>query len=78
MVGRRRTGVDDYFLAGRSMPMWAVAISILATSQSAATFVGGPQQSYAGNLTYFMANLGGLIAVIIVPLFFIPAYYRHG
>ena len=78
MVGRRRTGVDDYFLAGRSMPMWAVAISILATSQSAATFVGGPEQSYTGNLTYFLANLGGLIAVVIVALLFLPAFYRHG
>ena len=77
LVGRKRSEGDDYFLAGRSMPMWAVAISVLATSQSAATFVGGPQQAYAGNLTYFMANLGGLLAVIIVAVLFIPAFYRY-
>ncbi|MCZ6835780.1 MAG: sodium:solute symporter [Planctomycetota bacterium] len=86
-AGRKRSGEtgdtvsggggDDYFLASRSMPMWAVAISILATSQSAATFVGGPQQAYAGNLTYLMANLGGLLAVILVAVLFIPAFYKH-
>ena len=60
-LGRKHRGADEFFLAGRSMPMWAVAISVLATSQSAATFVGGPQQAFAGNLTYFSANLGALL-----------------
>ena len=67
----------EFFLAARSMPVWAVAISVLATSQSAATFVGGPEQSYTGDLTYLSANLGGLLAVIIVAVFFLPAFYRR-
>ncbi|TVQ54040.1 MAG: sodium:solute symporter [Phycisphaerales bacterium] len=75
---RRGRDGDDYFLAGRSMPMWAVAISVLATAQSAATFVGGPQQSYAGDLTYFASNLAPIIAAIIVAIWFLPAFYRHG
>lgn len=77
LIGRKTRDANDFFLAGRSMPMWAVAISVLATSQSAATFVGGPQQAYAGNLTYFSANLGALLAVVLVAIFFIPAYYRR-
>jgi len=76
-AGRGRNGGDDFFLGGRRMPLWAVAISVLATAQSAATFVGGPQEAYDGNLTYLAANLGGLIGVVIVAVFFIPAYYRH-
>jgi len=68
----------DYFLAGRQMPVWAVAISTLATAQSAATFVGVPQDTFNGNLTYFMAILGSIPAAIIIALFFIPAYYRLG
>jgi hypothetical protein len=47
---RKVADTRDYFLANRSMPAWAVAISILATAQSAATFVGVPRSSYAGNL----------------------------
>jgi len=73
---RTRTG-DDFFLAGRSMPIWAVAISVLATAISAATFIGGPQQAYTGNLTYLSANIGALIAVVIVAVVFVPAFYRH-
>ena len=76
VASRRGAGSDEYFLAGRSMPVWAVAISVLATSQSAATFVGGPQQAFAGDLTYLSANLGGLIAVVVVAWFFLPAFYR--
>ena len=67
----------EYFLAGRRMPMWAVSVSIIATSLSAATFVGAPEQSYTGDLTYLSTNIGGLIAVVIVAYFFIPAFYRH-
>ena len=39
---RRAARRLEFFLAARSMPVWAVAISVLATSQSAATFIGGP------------------------------------
>lgn len=75
-VSMKRRGADDFFLAGRRIPMWAAAVSVLATSMSAATFLGGPQQAYAGNLTYFAVNLAALLAVVLSALFFIPTYYR--
>jgi SSS family transporter len=74
---RRAARRREFFLAARSMPVWAVAISVLATAQSAATFVGGPEQAYRGDLTYLSANLGGLVAVLIVSIFFLPAFYRR-
>ncbi len=77
-VGRKKRGSDEFFLAGRSMPMWAVSISVLATSLSAATFIGGPQQSYTSNLTYLSATIGGIIAIFIVAFGFLPAYYKQG
>ncbi|MDG2054773.1 MAG: hypothetical protein P8J86_08700 [Phycisphaerales bacterium] len=78
IVGRTNRTKDEFFLASRQMPVWAVALSVLATSQSAATFIGGPQQAYVGNLTYFAGNLGALIAVLIVGLVFLPVFYRQG
>ncbi len=77
-LSRRQKGTEDYFLAGRSMPAWAVSISVLATSLSAATFIGAPQDAYDGNLTYLSATLGTIVAAIIAAAVFIPAYYRHG
>lgn len=73
---RKRTTTSDYFLGGRDLPAWAVAISVLATSLSAATFVGGPAQSYRGDLTYLSANIGAIIAALLVAMFFIPVFYR--
>lgn len=74
---KKQKDTDDYFLGGRQMPAWAVAMSIVATSLSAATFIGGPQQSYVGDLTYLSVNIGVAIAVLIVAFGFIPAFYRH-
>src|SRR5262245_51236665 len=73
---REPEGADEYFLAGRQMPVWAVAVSVLATSLSAATFIGGPQQAYVGDLTYLSANLGAVLAILVVAAVFIPVYYR--
>ncbi len=73
---RKVKDTKDYFLANHSMPVWAVALSILATAQSAATFVGAPQSSFAGDLSYLSANIGGIIAAMILATVFIPAYYR--
>lgn len=74
---REAKNTAEYFLAGRRMPMWAVSVSIIATSLSAATFVGAPEQSYTGDLTYLSTNIGGIIAVLVVAYFFIPAYYKN-
>lgn len=73
---RAKRNTTDYFLGGRSMPVWAVAISILATAQSAATFVGVPETAYNGNLTYLSTNIGGILAAIVLASILIPRYYR--
>jgi len=74
---RSPSGSEEYFLAGRRMPVWVVAISVVATATSAATFIGAPEEAYSGNLTYLSTNIGSLLAVGIVAAFFIPAFYRH-
>ncbi|MFN0132167.1 MAG: sodium:solute symporter [Phycisphaerales bacterium] len=74
---REPSGAREYFLAGRQMPVWAVAISVVATATSAATFIGAPEEAFAGNLTYLSTNIGAFIAVAVVAIFFIPAFYRH-
>ncbi len=76
--GRRNTDSGEFFLAGRTMPMWAVAVSVVATSLSAATFLGGPELAYKGDLTYLIANLGSLIAAVLVALLFLPKFYALG
>lgn len=75
---RQARNTDEYFLGGHKMPVWAVAFSILATAQSAATFAGVPELSYKGDLSYVSTNLGGILAAFVLATVFIPAYYRLG
>ncbi len=75
----RRTPANttDYFLGGRSVPAWAAAVSLTATSLSAATFVGGPEIAYRGDLSFLLFGGAQIIAILIVAYWFVPAFYRH-
>lgn len=68
---------DDYFLGGRRMPTWAVGVSIVATSMSAASFIGVPEQGYTSDLTYLSTNIGMVLAALVVAYLFMPAFYRR-
>lgn len=73
---RKTQSGRDFFLANRSMPMWMVAVSVLATSQSAATFLGGPDQGYRGNLTYLAATISAILGALFVAYILIPRFYQ--
>ncbi|CAA6811277.1 MAG: FIG01206967: hypothetical protein [uncultured Sulfurovum sp.] len=66
----------EYFTGGNAMPMFAVAISVLATSQSAATFLGGPESSYKGDLTFLGFYVSAFLAVIFVAKILVPKFYE--
>ena len=65
----------DYFTGGNAMPMFAVAISVLATSQSAATFLGGPEYAYKHDLTFLGFYISAFLAVIFVSKVLVPRFY---
>jgi len=65
----------DYFVGGNAVPMFAVAISVLATSQSAATFLGGPEYSYGKDLTFVGFYFSAFLAVVFVSKVLIPRFY---
>ncbi len=65
----------DYFVGSNTMPMLAVAVSVLATSQSAATFLGGPEYSYRSDLTFLGFYLCAFLAVLFVAHILIPRFY---
>lgn len=77
-VSRRQRDSRYFFLAGRSMPAWAVSLSVLATALSAATFIGVPQTAFDGDLTYLITNIGSVISAFIIAFLFVPPIYRAG
>ena len=75
LTTRRGMKSEDYFLAGHHAPTWLVAVSVLSTVQSAATFLGVPDNAYRGNYTYLGGVLAALIAAWIVANVLIPRFY---
>lgn len=70
---------SDYFLAGRLLPFWAIAISIVGTDIGAVDFVGLTGQAYRYGIV--VANfdwIGSVPAMILAGLVFIPYYWRAG
>ena len=65
----------DYFLAGGQIPAWMAAISVLSATQSAATFLGGPDYGFRNDYTYLAGNVGGLIGALFVAHYLIPRFY---
>lgn len=76
LAGRREKNTEDYFLAERKIPWWAVTCSILATEVSAVTFIGVPGESYRGNYVYLQFAFGSLLGRILIAFLFLPAFYR--
>ncbi|PSJ38761.1 sodium:solute symporter [Allosphingosinicella deserti] len=72
---RRQRDADDYFLAGHRVPIWLVAVSVLSTTQSAATFLGAPDYSYRGDYTYLASYAGPLLAAWLISRWLIPRLY---
>lgn len=75
---RRQEDAEDYFLAGHRVPIWLVAVSVLSTTQSAATFLGAPDYGYRGDYTYLTSYLAPLIAAFLISKFLIPRFYAEG
>lgn len=66
---------DDYFLASHAVPTWLVAVSVLSTVQSAATFLGVPDYSFRGDYSYLAGVAGTLLAAMFVSKVLIPRFY---
>ena len=80
--GLRRTKaaneVEGYFLAHRSLPWWAVGLSVMATQLSAITLVGTTGQAYADGMRFVQFYFGLPIAMVILSLTLVPFFYRSG
>jgi solute:Na+ symporter, SSS family len=68
--------VEGYFLANRSLPWWAVGLSVMATQLSAITLVGTTGQGYADGMGFVQFYFGLPIAMIILAVTVVPFFHR--
>ena len=75
-LGRRRKSVDDYFLAERSVPWWAIAACVVATETSVLTFTSVPGFSFGSNWSFLQLAFGYVLGRILISAVLVPAYFR--
>ena len=77
-VSRSQQGVEktaeDYFLAGRSLPWWAIGASLIAANISAEQIIGMSGQGWVVGMAIAVWELTAAIALIVMAKFFLPLF----
>jgi SSS family transporter len=81
LLARSQVTPADYYVGGRRLPWWALAISTMATQSSANSFIGIPAFVAlvpGGGLTWLQYELAVPLALWVVMLVFVPVFRGHG
>ena len=74
--GRGSDTVSKYLLAGKTMPWYAMALSIMATQASAITFISTTGQAYVDGMRFVQFYFGMPIAMVIISATAVPLFHR--
>jgi solute:Na+ symporter, SSS family len=73
---KKQRSLRDYFLAGRHIPWWAIALSIVAAETSTLTIISIPGLAYDTNLTFLQVVMGYVVGRIVISVLLLPHYFR--
>jgi SSS family transporter len=73
---KRQRSLRDYFLAGRDIPWWAIALSIVAAETSTLTIISIPGLAYDTNLTFLQVVMGYVVGRVVISFVLLPQYFR--
>jgi Na+/proline symporter len=68
--------VDRFLLAGKTMPWYAMGLSIMATQASAVTFISTTGQSYIDGMRFVQFYFGLPIAMVLLCATVVPVFHR--
>jgi len=81
-VSREKKGevksAEDYFLAGKSLPWWAVGASLIAANISAEQFIGMSGSGFALGLAIASYEWMAAITLLVVGKYFLPIFIEKG
>lgn len=77
-LGRDQKDAKDYFVAGHTIPWWAVLFSVVATETSALTFISIPGLAYMTDLGFLQIAAGYVVGRTVVAFTLLPRYYQGG
>jgi len=73
---RRQTTVRGYFLAGQTIPWWAISLSIVAAETSTLTIISVPGMAYEHDFRFLQLAIGYLVGRALICVLLIPPYFR--
>src|SRR5437773_7063900 len=74
--GRGSSSTDQFMLAGKTMPWYAMGLSIMATQASAITFISTTGQSYIDGMRFVQFYFGLPLAMVILSATAVPIFHR--
>jgi len=75
-VSRRQTSTNEYFLANRAIPGWAIGMSLLATIITSVTFIAYPGAAYAGDWSLLVPGIMFVLVIAVIGFVIVP-FFRH-
>jgi len=73
---RGSRSMDDYLLAGQSLPWYHVGLSVMATQASAVTFLSAPGQGFTDGMRFVQFYFGLPLAMVVLSVTFVPIFHR--
>ncbi|SDL32406.1 solute:Na+ symporter, SSS family [Catalinimonas alkaloidigena] len=81
-VSRRKGGEEetsqDYFLASKTLPWWAIGASLIASNISAEQFIGMQGSGFAIGLGIATYEFMAAVTLLVVAKFFLPIFIEKG
>ncbi len=74
--GAKDRSLRSYFLAGNTIPWWAIALSIVSAETSTLTIISIPGVAFAGDLGFLQVVMGYMVGRVVVALLFLPRYFE--
>ena len=75
-IARQQRSTNDFFVGGRSMPSWAVGISLCATVMSTLLYLGQPGEMFRTGLSFLTRQSPIPLVLIVVCFVWIPFFMR--
>ena len=69
---------EDYFLASKSLPWWAIGASLIAANISAEQFIGMSGSGFAIGLAIASYEWMAAVTLLVVGKYFLPIFIRSG
>ena len=73
---KRSHELEGYFLASRSLPWWAVGLSVMATQLSAITMIGTTGQGFADGMRFLQYYYALPLAMIVLSVTLVPFFHK--